>query len=151
MEGTIQNNFSKSWKLLRQIIYVVEFRSSKSFVFAVHSNFTCDSESYDFLKLYRRIQNPVNSIQLEGIRTFWHRKLCMKTCDNWKYFWILTIFLVWYFFEPKCPNICNTYYSQKNLKYFGVEILIVYRVLEHLKIYQVFMYNFLCWVVLGIF
>ena len=70
MEGTIQNNFSKSWKLLRQIIYVVEFRSSKSFVFAVHSNFTCDSESYDFLKLYRRIQNPVNSIHFEGIRTF---------------------------------------------------------------------------------
>ena len=95
MEGTIQNNFSKSWKLLRQIIYLVEFRSSKSFVFAVHSNFTCDSESYDFLKLYRRIQNPVNSIQLEGIRTFWHRKLCMKTCYNWKYFWILTFFLVW--------------------------------------------------------
>ena len=39
----------------------------------------------------------------------------------------------------------------KNLKYIGVEILIVYRVLEHFKIYQVFMYNFLCWVVLDIF
>ena len=116
LENTIQNNLLKPGKFLRQIIYVAEFCSSKSFDFAVHSNFTSDSDSYDFPKLCRHIQNPVNSIQLEGIRKFWHRKLCMKICYNWKSFWILTIFLVWYFFEPKCPNICNTYYSQKNLK-----------------------------------
>ena len=143
LENTIQNNPLKPGKFLRQIIYVAEFCSSKSFDFAVHSNFTCDSDSYDFPKLCRHIQNPVNSIQLEGIRKFWHRKLCMKICYNWKSFWILTIFLVWYFFEPKCPNICNIYYSQKDLKHFGLEMLIAYGVLEHFEIYH-YIYKSLC-------
>ena len=39
----------------------------------------------------------------------------------------------------KCPNIPNIYYSQKELKYFGLEILLVWEVLGHLKLYQVFM------------
>ena len=32
-----------------------------------------------------------------NIRTFWHRKLCMKTWYNTKSLWILTFFLVWLF------------------------------------------------------
>ena len=35
------------------------------------------------------------------------------------------------------------YYWQKELKYFGLEILAVYRILKHLELKQVFMYNFL--------
>ena len=96
-----------------------------------------------------RIQSIVYNLRVLGHfeteNYVWKLVIIESISEFWQFF------LVWYFFEPKCPNICNTYYSQKNLRYFGVEILIVYRVLEHLKIYQVFMYNFLCWVVLGIF
>lgn len=51
MEDNIQNNFKKSRMFSRQI-YVVELRSSETFVFAVHNNFAHDSETYDFMKLY---------------------------------------------------------------------------------------------------
>ena len=37
----------------------------------------------------------------------------------------------------------DIYYSQKELKHFALEILVVYGVLGHFELYQVFMYNFL--------
>ena len=41
----------------------------------------------------------------------------------------------------KCPSIPNIY-LQNELKHFGQEILVVYRVLGHFELYQVSMYNF---------
>ena len=38
----------------------------------------------------------------------------------------------------------NLYYLQNEFKYFGLEILVIYEVLRHFELYQVFMYNFLC-------
>ena len=34
----------------------------------------------------------------------------------------------------KCTNTHNIYYSQKGMKHFGLEILIVYRILGHLQL-----------------
>ena len=34
------------------------FQSSESFAFAVHSNFTYDSETYNFAKLYVGVSEP---------------------------------------------------------------------------------------------
>ena len=34
----------------------------------------------------------------------------------------------------KCPNTFNTYYSQKELKHFALEILVVYRILGHFEL-----------------
>ena len=42
----------------------------------------------------------VSNIHIENIRTVWHRKLCMKTWYSLRSLWILSIFLV-YFFWPK--------------------------------------------------
>ena len=32
---------------------------------------------------------------------------------------------------PKCFNICNIYHSKKELKHFGLEMLVVYEILGH--------------------
>ena len=42
------------------------------------------------------------------------------------------------FFEANCPNIPNIHDSQKELKYFGLEILVICKMLEHiiLKIFK---------------
>lgn len=42
------------------------------------------------------------------------------------------------FFEANCPNIPNIHDSQKELKYFGLEILVICKILEHtiLKIFK---------------
>ena len=37
-----------------------------------------------------------------------------------------------------------TYYLQKGLKHFGLEVLVVSAALEHFELYLVFVYNFLC-------
>ena len=31
-----------------------------------------------------------------------------------------------------CPNIPNMYYSQNELKHFGLEILVIHGILEHI-------------------
>ena len=46
-------------------------------------------------------------------------------------------------FCVKCPNILNIYYSPKELKLFGQEMLVIYEILEHFELCQVFMYCFL--------
>ena len=42
----------------------------------------------------------------------------------------------------KCSNIPSTNYSWKQLKYFGLEILVLYRVFGHFELYKVSLYNF---------
>ena len=44
----------------------------------------------------------------------------------------------------KCPNIRNMYYSQKELKNFLLEILVVQEILGYLELQQVLMNKFLC-------
>ena len=39
----------------------------------------------------------------------------------------------------KCLNIPNVHYSQKELEHFGLEILVIYKVLGIFELYQVFM------------
>ena len=53
----------------------------------------------------------VNNTFIWNTRTFWHRKLYMKTCYNSKSLWILTILLVWFFLShniliPTVVNLC---------------------------------------------
>ena len=38
------------------------------------------------------------------------------------------------FFDSECPNICNVYYSQKELKYFGLKMLVVNNILGHFEL-----------------
>ena len=40
-----------------------------------------------------------------------------------------------------CPNIPNIYYSKKELKYFGLEILVIHEILEHIVL-NIFKYIF---------
>ena len=42
------------------------------------------------------------------------------------------------FLVANCPNIPNIHDSQKELKYFGLEISVIYKILEHiiLKIFK---------------
>ena len=46
-------------------------------------------------------------------------------------------------FEVSCPNIPDTYYSQKELKHFGVEILVIHGILD-LIVLNIFKYIFWC-------
>ena len=45
-------------------------------------------------------------------------------------------------FVANCPNIPNIYYSKKELKYFGLEILVIHEILEHIVL-NIFKYIFL--------
>ena len=39
-----------------------------------------------------------------------------------------------YNFLLKCPNTVKIYYSQKELKHFGLEILVIYWILGHYEL-----------------
>ena len=51
LKTNIQKNFSKSQKFARKVS-VAEFHYRKTIFFAIHSNFTYDSEAYDITKLF---------------------------------------------------------------------------------------------------
>ena len=56
LAAVIQNNLSKSQGFSREIS-VVELRYSGTIVFGIHFGFTCDSETYDTVKLYLSLIN----------------------------------------------------------------------------------------------
>ena len=42
------------------------------------------------------------------------------------------LYQVFMYNTANCSNIPNIYYSQRELKYFGLEILVIYEVLKHI-------------------
>ena len=54
LKTNIQKNFSKSQKFARKVS-VAEFHYRKTIFFAIHSNFTYDSEAYDITKLFWKL------------------------------------------------------------------------------------------------
>ena len=56
----------------------------------------------------------------------------MKTCSNSKSLRLFFFFLA-DLIERKCLNIFNIYYSQKELKHFDLEILVLWKILGYFE------------------
>ena len=80
-------------------------------------------------------------LELGNFDTKTKTRKVVKTHKNFEIY--MSVSSLYMIFCVKCPNILNIYYSPKELKHFGQEMLVIYEILEHFELYQVFMYNFL--------